>query len=63
MLNSRQLIWQMLNLLNLDIDIPLMDLSGIKFQKCNLSNVEIKDCDITGLKINGINISELLKKL
>ncbi|WP_411829509.1 pentapeptide repeat-containing protein [Paenibacillus lautus] len=36
------------------------DLSTAKFEKCNLSNVDIKDCNIEGLSIDGILLTDLL---
>lgn len=37
------------------------DLSTARFEKSNLSNVEIKDCIIEGLSIDGILLTDLLE--
>lgn len=38
------------------------DLGTARFEECNLTNVELNNCQIEGLKINGILVTELLKR-
>ena len=38
------------------------DFNGSKFEKVNLTNVEINNCNIEGLKIDGIAVSDLISE-
>lgn len=37
------------------------DLSTARFERCNLSGVDIRDCDLTGMRIDGVSVEELLE--
>lgn len=40
---------------------PVVFKNTSRFEKCNLSNVEIKNCNIEGLSIDGILLTDLLE--
>ena len=43
--------------------VPLLDLTGVSFEGCNLRNVEIKNCNIEGMTIDGDLVSDLIEKM